>query len=154
MNAWALSNEEALASGYNYKVVIGFADIQAVGLTNTIQLTDSLPAGSKIDRVAVRVPTNTVGCTTATIKIGDGVNGVDANLKAANLHTGTAGRWVLQAYADVPTVFQVADTLDALFTSTTDNLSALSAGQVEIYAKIANLSLLQGGSATGGDATK
>lgn len=152
MNAWALSNEESIETGYNYKVVIDYSDLVATASTTaTVALTDVLPIGAKVERCAARVATAFTGTTTAVLEVGDGGD-VDRNLVSFDMMS-TAGTWKVAVPSTTPSVFNTADTVDATFTGGA-NFTNITAGKVEIYLKIADLSKVIGGSATGGDAQK
>ena len=150
MNAHALSNEESLETGYNYKVVIDYTDlVGTAATTKIIALTDTMPIGTKVERAAARVAVAFAGTTTAVLEVGD--DGDDhRNLVSFDMMS-AAGTWKVAVPSSTPSVFNAANTVDALFTGGA-NFTGITAGRVEIYLKIADLSLIQGGSATGGDA--
>lgn len=144
MKVTQLSMNEQLAMGYSHKVVVSYTDLtDTAGLTKALAIypdSGTAPIGTCCRRAAARVVTAFVGCATLTVEIGDG-NDPNRILLSSDMKA-TAGTWYTATPATAPGVFNAADTLDALFTATTNNLSALTAGEVEIYVDVAHLSQL------------
>lgn len=145
MTIYQLSADEQRALGFSHKVVVTSADlVGTAGLTQALNIypgSGTARIGTCCRQAAARVVTAFVGCTTLVVEIGDGGD-PNAVLLSSDMKA-TAGTWYTATPATAPRVFNAADTLDALFTAGTDNLSALTAGQVEIYLDMADLPQLQ-----------
>jgi len=138
MKAYVLSNEESHAHGASHKVVITWSDLLTAALTNTKAIypfTGTAPIGTRVAAVRARLKTAFVGCATLTCAVGDG-GSTARNLAAADMKA-AAGTWYFSSPSTTtPSGFNAADTVDALFTATTNNLDQLTAGEVEIYLTI------------------
>jgi hypothetical protein len=126
--------EMAANGGFTHRVDITFADFATTGaLTLAIPLSANL-ANLGCFRVAARVKTAFVGCATLAITVGDG-NAVARYLASADMKA-VAGTWyAINTATTCPFVIvgATADTVDVVFTATTNNLNVLSAGACEIY---------------------
>jgi len=145
MTIYQLSAEEQRALGFSHKVVVTSDDL--VGTAALTKAQNVYPGsgnariGTCIRKAAARVVTAFVGCTALVVEIGYGTD-PNAILLSSDM-AATAGTWYAATPATAPLVINAADTFDALFTATTDNLSSLTAGQVEFYLDVADLPQLQ-----------
>jgi hypothetical protein len=137
MKCYPLTNEEILAHNATHKIVIPYTDLTGTAaLTKTTAIypfSGTAPIGTLCRFAKAYVRTAFVGCATLTLQVGDGGD-TDRNLAASDMKATAGTFYAAPATANAP--FAAADTLDALFTATTDNLSSLSAGEVEIYIQI------------------
>lgn len=145
MTITQLSAEEQRALGFSHKVVVTSADL--VGTAALTKAQNIYPGsgnariGTCIRKAAARVVTAFAGCTAIVVELGFGTD-PNAVLLSSDM-AATAGTWYTATPATAPQVCNAADTFDALFTATTDNLSSLTAGQVEFYLDVADLPQLQ-----------
>lgn len=135
------ANEAFINRAYNLKVNIKYTDLtDTAGLTKTVAIWPSsgnAGAGTAIIRAATKVITAFVGCATLGVEIGDDGD-VDRNMVSSDMKA-TAATWKVAVPSTTPSVLSAANTIDALFTATTNNLSALTAGEVDIYLEIIDL---------------
>ena len=106
--------------------------------------TDTVPIGTMVSLVAVVLETNFVSATAAglTVKVGDG--GDDDRYKTAvQLQSGqTPISHIVGTIATNSYAYLAADTVDAIFVSTTANLNTFTAGKVHLYFAVADLNQL------------
>lgn len=145
MKITQLSSEEQRALGFSHKVVVDYTDLVATAALTKAQNiypgSGNAAVGTCIRRAAARVVTAFAGCTALVVEIG---YGTDPNaILASSDMMATAGTWYSITPATCPITLSAADTFDALFTATTDNLTDLTAGEVEIYLEVADLPQLQ-----------
>lgn len=135
MKCEVLSYEESLSHGATHKITVAYTDLLTAALTNTKAIypfTGTAPIGTRVASARARVKTAFVGCATLTLQVGDGSD-PNRNLDASDMKA-AAGTWYFFSPSTTsPSGFNAADTVDALFTATTNNLDALTAGEVEIY---------------------
>jgi hypothetical protein len=136
---------------FSHKFIVKYTDLTAAGLTQTLVLlpnTGIMPINTAIIRTGYRLVTPFTGGSVATVTLDLG----DAQ---------TAARYIAAATTDLLTAIATNtknnlisatgyafsgsnfanshNKLQALFTSTVGNLNTLTAGEVEIYAKIVDL---------------
>lgn len=151
MKAYILGEQEKADCGFTHKFVIPYTDMTSTaGTTLTIDLM-SVTAGTVVKNVAHKVVTNFDGGATSalTLDLGydlaagtDDPNGfieavsvhADGTPVAYGLANGAAFATKLTGYA-----FLEAATIDALFTATGANLTALTQGEVHVYVELADL---------------
>jgi hypothetical protein len=150
-----LANEERLATGATHKIKLSFTDIKsetsgtAFEIFPKITENPTFPKGTRILACAVRVPTLFVAAsmTACALVIGDG--GDDDRFLASSSIGGTgssatAGDWYGHPQTTCPFTYKDADTVDAKVTATGAALSALTAGELEIYLTVQELNKIQG----------
>lgn len=154
-----LPSETRLNSGFSVKVRVAYTDVNATaGLTKTLTLypdgTGQLPAGFAVRRVGYQLITPFTGgaVATCTLDLGDKAS-ASRYLAAANSDLFTAIATNTKAFVMAGALvagyaFQPVDVtntnaqLTGLFTTTVANLNALTAGLVEIYYELIDLSRL------------
>lgn len=144
MTVKPLALHEIAATGFTHVVNIGFADLSTAGLTKTLAIypeSGTTAIGTAVEKAAAEVVTAFVGCATLVLEVGDDGD-VDRNLVSFDMKS-TAGTWKHTVPSTTPSVFNAANTVDALFTATTNNLDALTAGEVNIYLRIVELQNLK-----------
>lgn len=138
-----LSANEVAEYGFNWMVTIDKDDLSAAALTKTLAIypeTGTAAAGTVVRKAAARVVTAFAGTTTLVVEVGDGGD-VDRALASSDM-TAAAGTVYPAIPTTVPAAFAAADTVDALFTATVDNLDQLSAGEVQIFLDVVDLALI------------
>ncbi len=145
MKAIALSSEEQRATGFSHLVEFLHTDINTqAGLAYTTGLVPRsafLNPGMGVLRVGFRVVTPFVGCTTLALDIGDAGTGANAArfLAAQSLLTAGYGFGI----NPLPQPYNAADNfVTAKFTATVQNLNQLTAGRVQIYVALIDMSLI------------
>ena len=151
MKVYEFSEQEKAAIGFTHKFVIPHTDMTSTAATTlTIDLL-AVTAGTVVKNVAHRVVTNFDGGATSalTLDLGydlaAGVDDPNGFIEAVSVHAdgtpvafglanGAAFATKLTGYA-----FLEAATIDALFTATGANLTALTQGEVHIYVELAKL---------------
>lgn len=146
-----LTEQERAVSGFTHKFIVPYTDMTSTaGTALTIDLK-SVTAGQIVTNAAHKVVTNFDGGATSalTLELGydlaagtDDPNGfieavsvhADGTPVAYGLANGAAFATKLTGYA-----FQESATIDAVFTSTGANLTALTQGEVHIYVALADL---------------
>lgn len=132
---------DQLKYGATHLVKVKWTDLNdTAGLTKTVPLL-TLRAGHVVRSVKCKVKTAFAGTTTLVAEIGD-TGDVDRNLASQNMKT--AAYKSLQPTTTNNNVATGAATLDALFTATVDNLTALSAGEVWYYIFIEDMAESEG----------
>lgn len=142
-----LTHEEAAFYGFTHVANLTFKDLNTTAaLTKTIALypeSGNAPVGTVMRRAATKVITAFVGCATLGAEVGDDGD-VDRILVSSDMKA-TAGTWKVAVPSTAPAVFNTANTLDVLFTATTNNLDQLTAGDVDIYFDVVELDNLKNG---------
>jgi hypothetical protein len=137
MKAYVLSNEESHAHGATHKVVITWLDlVLTAALTKTIAIypfTGNAPIGTIVKSCKARVKTAFAGVTALVATVGDDGD-VDRNLASSDMKA-TAGTWYAGP-TTAPAPFNAVNTVDVIFTATTDTLVNLTVGEVEIYLQV------------------
>lgn len=146
MKVITLPLETRAATGFTHKVVITYAD-----LTDTADVTKSIAilpasgtwrAGTVIKDCAIRLKTAFDGGATSAMTLQVGETDTDRYLPATQVHVDSTEILYFQT-ANVtdtlPYATLAADTIDALFTATGANLTALTTGEVHIYLAVYNL---------------
>ena len=102
--------------------------------------TDTLPIGTAVSLVAMIVDTAFTGgaISAMVVKVGDG-NSTNRFLANTSCFTTTNA---VGTIANQPFVYTTADTVDAIFTSTTANLNALTAGSLRLFFRLDDQSQL------------
>lgn len=142
MQIQQLSIEEQARYGATHKAVISFAlgDFTAAATTQSYTLA-SVVAGHKINDAFVRVPTLLSGgaVSAATITFGDG-SAAAGFITSTNVFTGgvqnKAGDGTLFNQA-AGKMYTGADSLIVALTTTTANVVALTAGEINVYFSLA-----------------
>lgn len=147
-----LSNEEALKTGFTHKSIITYTEVAAIGAaTGGALVLAPYTAGTAFQAAAYKVVgTGFVGASVTNLTVKVGWNGAttddDDGLIAAS-EICTAGTEILYllgdgaAFAANKTGYVALDAgnIEATFTSTGANLSAMTAGEVHIYLKLVDL---------------
>ncbi len=142
MKAIPLSSEEQRDKGFSHLFEIVFTDLFAgAGLVLSVPLfprAGTLPAGSVLYRVAGKIVTPFVGCTTLAVDIGDGgTSGAPARFLAAQ--SLLAAGWFVGINA-APQLYTAADNFVSIkFTATVNNLPALTAGKLQVFLSMVDL---------------
>ncbi len=154
MKLLKLSAEETRESGFTHKAAITFADLVATAATTkALTVFSGLVAGFLVRNAAFRLVSGFVGASVTNLTLELGWNGAtsdDPNGLIESVELATAGTEILAgdatgaAFATKRTGFapQEAATLEALFTATGANLTALTAGEVHVYLTVSDLSKL------------
>lgn len=151
-----LGTDEVRATGFTHVATIEYTDLSVGATTNTITLVDGLGVGHLVTAAAFYLETGFVGTsiTNLTIEVGwdlaAGTDDPNGLIEAAEL--ATAGTEILAgdatgvAFATKRTgfAFQESGDIEALFTATGANLSALTAGKVHVYLTIVDLTKIKG----------
>lgn len=149
MKILLLSNEEAARTGFTHKAILSSVpdavfttgDFTAAALTQTYTLM-TLFAGHIISEAAYKVITFLSGGAVATATLQVGFTGTtNGFIPATSVFTaGTAFACGGGAsFAGSGKAFTAASALVALLTTTVANVSALTAGEVHVYWRIADL---------------
>lgn len=150
MDIIQLSGAEQARTGFTHKFTIGYADLTTAGAAHTVALL-TLANGQGIRGGAFRLASGWVGAsvTNVTIKIGwDAATGSDDDdglLEAVELATaGTeilAGDFTGAAFATKRTGYFAVEaaTINAIFTATGANINVCTAGQVEVFLSVVDL---------------
>jgi hypothetical protein len=138
-----LSIEERAASGFTHKVSISYTDLYATaGLTKTVLVFPSLAAANiGLLQAALRVKTAFVGAAISALTAEVGDDGDTDRILAASSILAAAGTWYAILPATAPAFFGTANTFDVLFTATGANLTALTAGELELFLSVSDLRL-------------
>lgn len=151
MEITPLTIAESAACGFTHKINITYADLVAEtsGAAFSIfpKLTEQsaplIPVGGRVSNVAVRVVTLFVAASMTDLSITIGDDG-SANRFLTTVEVGgttspiTAGVWY-ETYAAVPYIYTVANTIDLVATATGAALSALTAGEMNVYLAYADM---------------
>jgi len=135
---------ESAVHGATHRVTVTYADLSGTAATSLdTQLlpetaSTTLPADTTLELISCKVVTAFVGAsiTVLTLKIGDDTDD-DRYMTTTygDLLTATQ-RSIPRAVLTQPFTLTSADTIDAIFTATGANLTALTAGQVDLYVRI------------------
>jgi hypothetical protein len=155
-------------TGASHKVIVDYTDISAAALTKTIQLIPdlspadnlglpvstnfSLPAGTEIRDAGWMLITPFTGGVVSSLVVDIGIGGTATKFVAnatTDLFTALATNTKGCGRTNVTYTFTQADVITgtvcamvALFTAVGANLSALTAGQMEIYFALNRVNLL------------
>jgi hypothetical protein len=137
--------------GFTHKVVITFADLTALGAvaSGTVALA-TYTAGLGCTKAAFRLVTAFTGGATSALALDVGHNGAttdDPDSILDNYEVHSTGTEILfgdgngAVFATLRTGYYPLDagTYEALFTATGGNLNALTAGEVNIYLRLEDL---------------
>lgn len=143
MKTFVLAQEEVVMTGWTHKFVIPYTDIAAETSAAAFELlpklsssSPTLPAGTQVLRAAAYVSTAFVFSPgTLVFEFGDGG---DTDRFIASTSLKTAG-WINGAKTTVPHIYSSADTIDLLVTAGAGALTSITAGELIIFAHLANL---------------
>ncbi|KKL92166.1 hypothetical protein LCGC14_1887410 [marine sediment metagenome] len=133
----AVSDEVLLDKGYHkISKSVGFADLAVAATTLVVPFDDEIPAGAIVVAASIDLPTDFAGgaISAATVDVGDA--DADRFINLTNIFTGAGPLTDSQADPGVgldrslagDAIIPAAVTPDLLFTSTTADLDALTAG--------------------------
>lgn len=134
------------SKGATHVVKLTYADLtDTAATTKTVPIlpaaSGTLPAGTVVECLGHRCVTAFAGTsiTAVTLQVGDG--GDTDRLCTAALDDLIAAGYtaVPRSVTTQPFAFASADTVDALFTATGANLSALTAGEVHIFLRVTDM---------------
>ena len=137
--------------GYTHKSVITFADLVALGAVSSgVVSLATYTAGLGCTKAAFRLVTAFTGGATSALALDVGHNGAttdDPDSILDNYEVHSTGTEILfgdgngAVFATLRTGYYPLDagTYEALFTATGGNLNALTAGEVNIYLKLEDL---------------
>jgi len=142
--------EQAAASGFSHVVMIDYTDLNTTaGTTKTLEILPGMKLGSLVDKAAMYLETGFVGAsiTNLLLEVGWDSTADDADGLLAGYEVATAGTEILAgdgdgaAFATLRTgfAFVAAGEIEALFTATGANLTALTAGRVHIFLHVTQL---------------
>lgn len=153
MKQIVLSKQTQDTLGYNLKQILTYADLTGESSGATFELfpvlttATNMPAEILVKACAVKVIERFVAAsmTDLVIIIGDG--GDTARFLASSEIGGTTtpvalNTWYTHPLSKCPYVYNSADTIDIVATATGATLAALTAGKIEIYWSIQDLSVL------------
>lgn len=140
-----LSTTDQKFHNATHKFIILAADVAALGAATTgvIQLFPNTadysgataPVGTEINFTKAQVVTAFTGGSISAMTVQVGLTGGDTDAYLAALDILTAATYDSEGAVTIPAQLTTADTIDALFTSTTDNLSSCTAGELHLYFK-------------------
>lgn len=130
-------NEQAAYGGATHLVKVVSTDLTAAATTQTLPIlpaSGTLPAGTIVECIGHRCVTAFAGTsiTAVTLQVGDGSDTDRLCTAALDDLIATGYTAVPRSVTTQPFAFGSADAVDALFTATGANLSALTAGEVHI----------------------
>jgi hypothetical protein len=155
MQVIKLCNEERIQTGCSHVAIIDYTDLNTTaGTTKTLTLAPYI-ARDFIDKLCFDLITPFDGGATSALGLEVGWNGASVDdpnglLESAEVHVDAteilAGDATGAAFAAKRTGFaaQEAGDIEALFTATGANLTALTTGKVRIYFNLIPLSKLRG----------
>ena len=166
MKVIPLDSQVQARTGYSHKVIIGYKDLTTAGLTQTLtifpdsntliygptgtsqtQSPPQLPQGFSVRKAAVYATTLFAGPSLSSMQVSIGDAGSSTrqitNTSTDLFTTGTANT-KNPVLGSTPYAFAASDVaanslVQAAFTSVGCNLSALTAGQVEVYLELVDL---------------
>lgn len=144
MKTLALSPEERAQSGFTHKAIITYEDLSGTAATTKTLTLASYSAGQLFHKAAYKLVTNFDGGATSALALDVGWNGgttddPDGLLDNYEIHEDASevkyGDGNGAAFATLRTGYAALDAgdLEALFTATGANLTALTQGEVHIY---------------------
>lgn len=140
-----LSFEEQIATKFTHRINVKYTDLNTTAaLTKTIALYPTAAAGKAsvgVGECAIYVKTAFVGASISALglEVGDG-NDPNRNMVSASI-LAAAGTWyALVPVTTAPYIFSAADTVDALFTAVGANLTALTAGELDLFIRAIDMS--------------
>lgn len=154
MHITKLSAEETRESGFTHKAAITYADLVATaGTSKALVILSGLVAGFLVRAAAFRLVSGFVGTSITALTLKVGYNGAsvdddDGLIESASVCTANspilAGDATGAVFATKRTGFapQEAAAIEALFTATGANFTALTAGVVHVYLSVSDLSKL------------
>lgn len=145
-----LSIEEQARSGFNIKIISPYTDWTTRTSTTAYSIYPSLAAttgptiaaNSRVAAVALNVTTAFV-FSPGTLVISVGDDGDVARFVAASTDIKTAGP-VENALTKKPYVYTATNTIDLIMTAGAGALTSITAGQLELYLMVYDLTKLQG----------
>lgn len=155
-----LGEQTAALTGFTHKVIIGYADVAALGAsaTGTLQIfptgsagDTNMPAGTYVLRAGFKLNTafdfSDAGITSLLIEIGDGG---DTDRHMPQTEIAVDGTEILyfvtpNSKDSAPYAYLAADGIDAKFTAANGGsplLSECTSGEIEVYLFIADMARL------------
>lgn len=147
VEAGPLANETRASKGFTHFAKIKYSDLNSTASTTATLELFNVGAGSVVRKVASKVVTQFDGGSTSdlNISVGDGgdvdrfIGNGTTNVRihadgSADLYSEDSGQ------GTVPYEYNSTDTVDAVFTATGANLTALTEGEVIVYAEIVDYS--------------
>lgn len=160
MKVRVCSKAEAEIFGATHYAIVDYTDLSpTAGLTLTLNVlpgttngvmpalgtsgTDTFLAGMKVSVVAVIVDATFTGGAISACSLSVGDAGSSTRyINAQTVFTGTAPLYYVGVIAAQPFVYTSADKVNAVFTSVTANLSALTKGSCRIFFQAVDLTQL------------
>lgn len=148
MTTTPLTVQDQALTGFTHVVKITYEDLNTTAdTTKTIAIvpeSGTNAVGTYVLRAGFQIKTNFDGGATSelTLQVGDGGD-TDRFIPAKSIHEdGTeVTNWVTaNGTATLPYAYVAADTIDALFTATGADLTALTAGEVWVFLQVGGLS--------------
>lgn len=143
-----LSFQEKAKSGFTHKVIISYAqgDFTAAATTQTYTLKSACPIGTIIQGAAYKAPTLVLGGAISAVTLQVGKTGTtNGYITATSVFTGgtayKAGDGALFNQAGGDALVAATD-LVAVITTTTANVSVATAGEIHIFLKLVDLTVL------------
>ncbi len=133
----AVSDEALLDKGYHkISKSVGFADLSVAAVTLAVAFDDEIPAGAIVVAASIDLPTDFAGGAISAVTVDVGDADVDRFINLTDIFTGAGPLTDSQADPGVgldrslagDAIIPAAVTPDLLFTATTADLDALTAG--------------------------
>lgn len=138
MTVTPLPIEDIASRGYTHIVTLEYTDFtDTAGLTKSVAILPNtlITAGKRVDCKGINVATAFAGAATTTLQVGE--TDTDRFMTAAIADLKTQGyKAAPYSITTQPFTFTAADTVDALVTNTTDNLTQLTQGKVHIFLNV------------------
>jgi hypothetical protein len=155
MEVIPLNNHERIATGCSHVAVIDYTDLSGTAATTKTLSLFTYAARDLVDRAFFDLVTPFDGGATSALTIDVGHNGAsvdDADSLIDGVEVHVDGSEILAsdgngaAFATLRTGFaaQEAGAIEALFTATGANLTALTTGKIRVYFNVIQLSKLRG----------
>lgn len=148
-----LMEEQAAASGFSHVYTVPYTELtDTASTTKTIDLLANLPVGTLVDKAALYLESGFVGASVTNLLCEVGWNSAadDPDGLLAGYEIATAGTEILAgdgdgaAFATLRTgyAFVATGDIEAVFTATGANLTALTAGKVHILLHVVDMAAL------------
>lgn len=146
MEAQALATVPERVGGWSHLWRLLYSDVtDTAGLTKTLTYPTGLAVGDFVRGAAYYLPTAFVGTSITALKLDLGVSGslttLINNVEVLTATPAAAGIWNGASLAAGGYIATAATTLQARFTATGANLTAMTAGEVWLYLEIYKLSV-------------
>ena len=142
-----LSLQEIRTLGFTHQGKITYSDLVANYVDNTAKALFAVAPGDEVGPFAYRLNTAFDGTSTTSLLliVGDGVV-TNRYLVSKELHNdATEVGFFHNAAATGPYIYEVADTVDAIFDAVTAAMTDLLTGEIHLYWKFASLLTLDRG---------